>query len=181
MNEKLFLKQLSLQLKDLPEEEVEEIINDYASYFAEARENGLTEEEAAKNLGHPLDIVKDIKASRQDGSTVSSAESSQTGAVIVAFGLILFNLIFVLGPVFGIIGGFIGIIVACVAFIISPLLALGSVFFLHGHLFELFFSLVLCGIGILGFPYLRLLANKGIDIMRRYIDWNIQVVKGAGS
>lgn len=178
MNEQLFLKQLSIQLKGLPEEDIEEIIEDYASYFSEARKNGLTEEETVKNLGHPLDIVKEIKASRKQEFSARPAGISQPRSLIVAFGLIFFNLIVVLGPVIGVIGGFFGIFVSCVAFIISPLLTIGSIIFLDGHLFDFFFSIVLCGIGILVLPYLGSFARKGKDVLQKYIEWNVNVVKG---
>lgn len=178
MNEELFLKQLSIQLKGLPEEDIEEIINDYASYFSEARASGLTDEEVVKNLGHPREIVRDIKATRTKEFSTKREKPSQPRLIIVACGLIFFNLVVVLGPVLGLMGGFVGLFVACVIMVISPLLATGSIIFLDGHLFDFFFSLVLCGIGIFGLPYLTSLAEKGIEILRKYIQWNLDVARG---
>src|SRR5699024_4876752 len=181
VNEQLFLKQLRIQLRGLPEKEVEEIIHDYASYFTEATKNGLSEEEAARNLGHPFEIAQDIKLSRKDALSSSTSGSFQARSIIVMIGLIFFNLIFVLGPDLGIIGAFFGIIVSGIVLIISPFLAFGSLLVQNGHLFELFFSIVFCGLGILAFPYLVKLAKKGRDLLHRYIQWNVRIVKGDAS
>src|SRR5699024_7513006 len=91
MNEELFLQQLSIQLKNLPEEDVAEIIADYEDYFAKARANGLSDKEAIENLGTPRDIVQDILATRK------SEASSQTNSrsVFLAIALILFNVMIV--------------------------------------------------------------------------------------
>jgi len=178
VNKQLFLKQLRIQLRGLPEKEIEEIIHEYASYFTEAAESGLSEKEAARNLGHPFKIAQDIKASRKHAFSSSASGSSQARSIIVMIGLIFFNLIFVLGPALGITGAFFGIIFSCIVLIISPFLAFINLLVQNGHLFQVFFSIVLCGLGILAFPYLVKLAKKGQELLHRYIQWNVRMVRG---
>lgn len=178
MNKQLFLNQLRIQLRGLQETEIEDIVQDYAEYFADARNNGMSEEEAAANLGNPFDIARDIKSSYEKPSHPSSSNTSEVRSFIIAAGLILFNLMIVLGPALGLIGAFFGIIFSCFVLILSPILVTGSLLFGTGHLFELFLSLFLCGIGILAMPYLLKLARKGVDWINQYLQWNIRLVKG---
>lgn len=177
MDEQLFLKQLSLQLKGLQEEEIQNIVSDYASYFSTARNKGLTDAEIIQQLGHPREIVKDILKNQQQPQSRGTAES-RIQSVIVGIGLILFNLIFVLGIALGLVGAFIGLFIACLTFIISPLLAGFSLMFYNGTLFEMFLSLTLCGIGLIIFPYFKKGAEKGLHLAKRYIQWNLQVIRG---
>lgn len=174
MNEQLFLKQLSLQLKSLPKEEIDEIIADYADYFSQARKSGLTDQEAIESLGHPRDIVQDILAEHRQQSSPQTTSRS----VLLAIALIFFNLTIVLGPVIGLIGAFFGMFVAVIAFIISPLLAISKVILFNGSLFEMFTSFLLCGLGIIVIPYFKTGAIIGYDLLRKYIQWNLDIVKG---
>lgn len=179
MNEELFLKQLRIQLRGLSENDIEAIIIDYKSYFSDARESGLSEEDAVKTLGHPFDIAQDINSSKnQPDQHVGSNVSSSMRVIIITVALILFNLILVLGPAIGLIGGFFGIIISCGMFLISPLLVTLKLLFGFGHVIELFLSFILCGISILIFPFLLTLMKKGKYYLNQYISWNIRLVKG---
>ena len=129
MNEQLFLKQLRIQLRGLPSEDIDAIINDYESYFFEAKESGLSEEQAAKNLGNPLDIARDIKASGHEVFSYPPVNRSQLGSAIIIIGLIFLNVSFVLGPFLGIVGAFFGIFISCIVVMISPLLVLVNMLF----------------------------------------------------
>lgn len=174
MDEQLFLKQLSIQLKELPKEAVDEIIADYASYFSQARKSGLTDEEAIENLGHPREIVQEILAKhRQQSSNPSKART-----ILLAIALIFFNLTIVLGPALGLIGAFLGMFLAVVIFIFSPLLVMGKFIFANGSLFELFMSIFICGLGIILVPYFKLGAVMGYEFLRKYIQWNKTIIKG---
>lgn len=178
MNEHLFLKQLRIQLRGLPSSEIEEIINDYQSYFSEARESGLSEQEATNQLGNPLDIARDIKVSTDSVSTKGTSNTTQIRSVIVMIGLAFLNFTVLLGPVLGIIGAFFGVIVSCVVFIASPFLVVGSMLFNDGQLFELFFSFALSGVGLLLFPLLTKLGRRGIELLKKYVEWNKRVIRG---
>lgn len=56
MSEKEFLDLLRYYFRNVKTEDVEEILNDYRSHFADAKEKGMTEEEITKELGRPEDI-----------------------------------------------------------------------------------------------------------------------------
>lgn len=56
MSEKEFLDLLRYYFRNVKTEDVEEILNDYRSHFADAKERGMTEEEITKELGRPEDI-----------------------------------------------------------------------------------------------------------------------------
>src|SRR5690625_1702925 len=131
MNEELFLEQLKIQLKDLPADEVAEIIADYEAYFVKARRNGLTDEEAVENLGQPREIVQDILAQRQK----SSSNPSNARSTIIAIALIFFNVTILLGPLIGLIGAYFGLVVATIVFIISPLLVIFKFVISQGNYF----------------------------------------------
>src|SRR5699024_11807444 len=119
--------------RGLPEKEIEEIIHEYASYFTEAAESGLSEKEAARNLGHPFKIAQDIKASRKHAFSSSASGSSQARSIILMIGLIFFNIIFVLVSALGLTGAFFVIIFSCIFLIISPFLSFVKLLFHNCH------------------------------------------------
>ncbi|WP_026478548.1 DUF4097 family beta strand repeat-containing protein [Alkaliphilus transvaalensis] len=60
MNKRVFLDQLEKLLQDLPKEVREDILYDYDEHFRVALEEGKREEEIAKSLGMPEEIVKEF-------------------------------------------------------------------------------------------------------------------------
>lgn len=181
MNEQLFLKQLRIQLRGMPDEEIEDILEDYAGYFSAARESGLSDEEAAAHLGHPFDIAQDIKTSQKKPTITHSTSNSQVKSIIVLVGVVLFNMIIVLGPVLGVIGAFFGIVFSCFVLVISPFFVIGNLILGSGHWFELFLSFLLSGIGLLLLPLLISLAKKGKYYIKQYVTWNVKLVRGEES
>lgn len=176
MNKKLFLSQLRIQLRGIPASEINDIIQDYEKYFNEAQASRLTEEQAAENLGNPRDIAKDlIKQYNEKRENTNS----QSRSIIVIIGLLFINLVFVLGLLLGAAGLFFGLIVGTIAFILSPIFALISLVSQDGHLFELFLSFTLFGIGLLAYPQLMRLGRFGYRQLQVYIEWNKRMMKGA--
>jgi len=174
MDEELYLKQLSIQLKSLPKEEVDTIIADYTGYFSQARAKGQTDAEIIEDLGHPREIIQEILQTRKQ----KSSPQIKSRSVLLAIALIFFNVTIVLGPVIGLFGAYFGLFVAVIAFIISPLLTISKVVLFNGALFEMFTSIFLCGLGIIVVPYLITGAKNGYELLRKYIQWNINIVKG---
>lgn len=100
MEKSEFLERLSARLKDLPDDEVQEIIGDYEEHFAAGVEAGRTETAIAAALGDPDEIGKQLCAA----SHLKTAE--QTGsfaalcrAALATFGLGLFNFCIALVPI----------------------------------------------------------------------------------
>lgn len=110
MNKDEFMKELSTNLTNVPEEEIHDISTDYDEYFIIGVEKGRTEEEIALSLGEPKSIAKQLRANYM----IEKAQTTRTSgniirAVIAAVGLGLFNVIFILGPFIGIVGVLIGL------------------------------------------------------------------------
>ena len=88
-------------LTNIPKDEKKEILRDYEDHFEIGLEKGRTEEEIAESLGDPASIAKSITA--EYSITRAKREPSIQnifGAIITVTGLGLFNLIFVLTPLF---------------------------------------------------------------------------------
>ncbi len=62
MNKEQFLRELSNQLRKLPEEERKDILFDYEEHFQFGIEEGKTELEIIKGLGSPKVIAKELLA-----------------------------------------------------------------------------------------------------------------------
>ncbi len=121
MDKEQFLDQLERSLKNLPETEIREILEDYRMHFREGAAEGRDEEKIARMLGNPVDIGRMFRADFM----VEQAEQSATfrnvaGAIMAVIGLGFFNILFVVGPVLGIF------IVLSVAWLFTLLLAILS-------------------------------------------------------
>ncbi|UVI30832.1 DUF1700 domain-containing protein [Paenibacillus spongiae] len=94
-----YLQQLWKHLDKIPEPKRREIMFDYEDHFRIAAELGRSEEEAARELGDPQMIAREMLL----GYRVEEAENSGgvvrlSKAVLATAGLGFFNLVFVLGP-----------------------------------------------------------------------------------
>lgn len=101
INKKEFMEKLDMVLTNIPKDEKKEILRDYEDHFEIGLEKGRTEEEIAESLGDPASIAKSITA--EYSITRAKREPSIQnifGAIITVTGLGLFNLIFVLTPLF---------------------------------------------------------------------------------
>ena len=95
------MEKLDMVLTNIPKDEKKEILRDYEDHFEIGLEKGRTEEEIAESLGDPASIAKSITA--EYSITRAKREPSIQnifGAIITVTGLGLFNLIFVLTPLF---------------------------------------------------------------------------------
>lgn len=99
MNKNTFLTTLRASLKGLPQEEIDDIINDYEEHFAAGKKKKRTEANIAKALGNPKDLAKQHKASHRIKKAEQTGSASNIiRAVSASIGLGFFNLIIVLGP-----------------------------------------------------------------------------------
>lgn len=179
MNERLFMIELKMELRGLPEETKNEIITDYETYFQEAKREGLTEKEIIQRLGGSgtalgQSVLEKMKPSKAENEN----HSSNVNKVLVTIGLIFFNLIIVLGPLIGLIGVAFSFIVMLGAFFISPALVLLNFVLRGGHLFELMVSFILFGSSILLYPLLKKGISELIRLLKAYLKWNKKVMRG---
>nr|WP_321350893.1 DUF1700 domain-containing protein [uncultured Methanoregula sp.] len=188
--EKEYLDTLRKRLdRVLPQEELDDLLSDYAEHFRIGKMNGRTEEELCRSLGSPDDTAREIRALH----LVKTAENTRScrnifHAVIATLGLGLFNLVFVLIP-FIILVVLLAIIfivgIACsvfgpAAFVFAILQLLGIASFAIWQLpaAGVFFSVGITSFGLLlvvaGFYLARFFYHLGI----RYLKWNIRIIKG---
>lgn len=181
MTKESFMQQLKNALKRIPEEERTDILQDYEEHFAFGLEEGKTEEEIASALGSPSQIAKELQANYHlEKVTTNATTGNIFRALWAVIGLGFFNLVIVLGPAIAIAAIIFSGWAVGVSFLVSPLLVLlEMVVYPNGFaFFDLFFSLVLCGIGyfiLVGMLYVSKLASKGFV---KYLAYNVSLVKG---
>ncbi|WHX62707.1 DUF1700 domain-containing protein [Peribacillus frigoritolerans] len=179
MNKEQFIKQLNASLTRLSLEEREDILQDYEEYFEIGMEEGKSEQEISKSLGNPRQISKELMASFHLGQVEQTTSAGNVmRAVWAVIGLGFFNLVIVLGPFIALIGVVIAGWVSAIAFILAPLGALFNLVLGNFQLFDLFFALGLCGIGIfiaMGMFVATSALTKGFI---RYLKFNASLVKG---
>jgi uncharacterized membrane protein len=93
MNRETFLHALSEALSTLSAAERDEILQDYASYFADALADGQSETDVATKLGDPVKLARELIAQRRLGAWESSRSPRNLWALCAATaGLGLMNL-----------------------------------------------------------------------------------------
>lgn len=180
MNKTQFLTSLDQALQRLSDDERRDILHDFEEHFTFGMEEGKTEAEIAASLGSVDKIANELLLEHQVENDRSVPQNSTAKAVMIAIGLILFNLMIVLGPVAGIIGTLFGGWIMSITFVASPLLVLLNIIIYPESfmMFDLFFSIGLVGLGLL-VGVLMYLASRGvIYLIVRYVKFNINLVKG---
>lgn len=181
-----FLNELNHLLGKIPEKERIDILYDYESHIQSAIENGKTEEEAVSDLGTPQSIANDILAMGTKEESDIFTEKPSTGAsidmgraIFVFAGLLLFNLVFVVGPVAGIAGTLIGFYAASFACLITPIGLVINLFTHEAPMFLAFcFVLATTSFGYLFFLLTHFLAKWFLKILIRYWKFNVNLMKG---
>ncbi len=189
MNKEIFLDKLSRNLRNLPKEEIEDILMDFEEYFEIGKERGRPEEEISSSLGDPKILARQIRAeSHIKKAEESTSPGNITRAVFTTIGLSFFNIIFILPPflvVFSIIIALFAVSVAISAAGITGMV--GSFFyplysdyltFYVNPAVGIFAFLGLGAFGILFFTgniYLWKLMYRGII---KYLRFNLSIIRG---
>lgn len=173
--------ELNDAIKGLSSDERQDILNDYEEHFSMGKEEGKTEEEIAAALGLPNKIAKELLAMYHlERAETNVSTGNMLRAVWAGIGLGFLNLIIVLGPFMALIGIVLAGWVTSLTFILSPLLVPVNLLIYPGtfELFDLFFSIMLCGLGLfiaIGMYYLTKTLTHGFV---RYLKLNASLVKG---
>ncbi|WP_071458854.1 HAAS signaling domain-containing protein [Bacillus massilinigeriensis] len=179
MNKEQFLKQLNASLERLPQDERQDILQDYEEYFAIGLEKGKTEQEISASLGNPKQISRELTVSyRLDQVEQKTTAGNVMRAVWAVIGLGFFNLVIVLAPFVALVGVIIAGWVSAICFILAPFSVLINLFLGTFRWFDLFFTVGLCGIGIflaMGMFFATSAISKGFI---RYMKFNASLVKG---
>jgi uncharacterized membrane protein len=197
MNKAEFLHILEAALSDFKDEEKKEILYDYEEHFRVGEQNGKSEYELIEELGDPNNIANQYRtSSKQENNEVPRDKNEEDNPIIVPIiaicGLLLFNLIFILGPYLGIIGAIIGLLCAAIAIIIAGIgMIIGTIL---APFFPVYINvpngisgigIIFLGIGTMAFGLLFLIGMcyvckyfyKGTV---KYINWNLKIIKGRG-
>ncbi|WP_342514925.1 DUF1700 domain-containing protein [Sporosarcina sp. FSL K6-1522] len=181
MNKGIFLTQLQATLTKLPNDERQEILQDYEEYFTIGQLDGKSEEQIAASLGSPKTIGKELSAAyhlEKAETTVTTGNLMR--AIWAVIGLGFFNLIIVLGPFVAFAGILVAGWIMGIGFTAAPLLILLNPILVPGtfELFDLFNALALCGLGLfitIGMLYATKASMNGFI---RYMKFNQKLVKG---
>ncbi len=180
MTKQQFLNELNRLLAPLPAAERADILSDYDSHIDSAIENGKTEEEAVADLGSPKTIALELGAFQPEQKTTDLKKERHVGPNIFAFiGMLLFNLIFIIGPVAGIAGAFIGLYASAIACLLTPLAFIMNLF-THDTpiLLAFFFILATFSFGYLLLLLTHFLAKGFYRILKWYWMLNVKIVRG---
>lgn len=181
MNREQFMRSLERNLKKLRQEERQDILQDFAEHFDIGIENGKTEEEIAASLGSPQQIAKELLAQHY----IKEAESTYSAGNILkaawaSLSLGFFNFTIVLGPLVALFALVFSGWVIGITFLAAPLLVVFKLI-VHTeafHIFDLFISLTMCGLGILISLGMMYVSRMVFQWFARYLRFNIKLVKG---
>lgn len=181
MNKQQFLQELTEGLKGIPDVERLDIIRDYEEYFLVGMEKGKTEAQIIAGLGSAKQIAKELRATYHlEAVREKPNVKNLFRAAIALISLTVFNLIFVLGPLLGLIGLLIGCWSVVLAMVAAPIwTGLQDADAVHAMgAFPWFGSIAICGAGILLgviLYYLSKWLGKGVVW---YMQFNLSMVKG---
>ncbi|MCD1260810.1 DUF1700 domain-containing protein [Paenibacillus athensensis] len=102
-------------------------------------------------------------------------------AIIVSIALGFFNLLFVVGPFFGLVGALLGLFVGGVAMLLAPLAAVAAGWWMNpaDDLRLLFFSMLACfGLGILLTSFSVWLIKGFGKLTWKYVQFNVKLIRG---
>ncbi|KGX88738.1 hypothetical protein N781_09475 [Pontibacillus halophilus JSM 076056 = DSM 19796] len=182
MNKEQFMKRLDSLLQELPEHEREDILDDYEEHFLSGEQDGKGEEEIVNELGDPKTIAKEITAHHYvEAASENRSMKNMWKAILATVSLSFFNLIFILGPAFGLLGVYIGIWGVAVSLLLIPLVLISTwIFGASDASFFLSISMSLTSLGLglllsIGLIYTGKWLYKGTV---SYMKYNIGIVKG---
>ncbi|MFD2445414.1 DUF1700 domain-containing protein [Bacillus sp. CGMCC 1.16607] len=177
-----FLAKLEYLLGKVPEHDRKEMLYDYEEHFEIGLANGKSEAELIAELGDPYMIARDLLADYRIGK----AEQDQTPtnmfrAIVATISLSFFNLVFILGPVAGLFGAYVGLCAAAFGLTVFPIAILGSYFL--GYSYEsfsvnFFVSLTSFSLGVLMSIGMIHVGKFFYKVVLRYIKFNVKMVKG---
>ena len=127
MNRANFLAQLRAGLSGLHQSDINDVIADYESHFADGVADGRTEDEVAAALGDPARLARELLA--EIGFKRSEQERSAGnffGVVLALIGLATIDILFLL-PILGMmLAVFFGVTLVCVGCVIGGGILLGN-------------------------------------------------------
>lgn len=193
MKRQEYLDKLELELRRQNIAKLQEVLADYNEHFEMGLAKGKSEEEIVDKLGDPVTIAKAYQAENLISQMQESPVQDQFGYFVKAVLRILiltpFNFFMMIGPFLVtlcmLIAGWAtalslggtGIGLAFGLFALIPIAALG--FWSGGAL--LFGSLTVVGLSLLGLIVMFFVTKWILQLFVRYLQWNVNFVKGSKS
>lgn len=172
MNEELFLLRLTSKLVELDIVEISTIVAEYEALFQDAKENGLTDEEIIQQLGHPHTIAVEYSRGQLGNSQKrrEHVEGKRRGGIWTLIGFVFVSLSFIIPAYLILVSLTFTVVSLNIVFILLPVPVFISYAILQAELFEVFFAILLSGIGLIILPFipnlLRLVIKPAIGYVR---------------
>jgi uncharacterized membrane protein len=180
MNKSQFIRELNQHLKPLSERERSEIVADYEEHISVAKENGKTEEEAVASLGTPRTIAKEmLTICRIEKAETEKTVKNVTQAAFAAISMSLINLIFVLGPLVGVLSALFSFWVTGAALVLSsPLAIVQGVYNDVNLAFSILAAVACASFGVFVLAVMRYVTKWTFILLLKYIKLNVKIIKG---
>lgn len=185
MNKEKFLNVLEKNLKNLSKKDKEEIINEYKNHIYESFKHGYSEKETLELMGNPKDIAKELNYI----NTVKKYEGEPTTRNLYMLILSISKL-----SMLNIVIFFVLVFVLIICLPVLLLITLSSFFMILSPFYLLYLIgvngvqelnvnnlfQVIKGIslGTVGFIFLFFLYKKCKIILKKFIEWNKNKIKG---
>lgn len=199
MNKDEFLRILEESLSSFSPQEKEDIMYDYEEHFRIGLENDKSEEEIIEELGEPQSIANQYRGNSNTETLIENKtnyyeEKNNTIenvsiSIIAAISLLVFNLIFIVGPFVGLAAAIVGLFAGAIGSFFGGLgLIYATIFgpFIHEASWILAstspIASLLFGIGTVAFGTLFFIgdcyiAKYFIKGTAKYIGWNLNIIK----
>jgi len=144
MNRAAFMNELRAGLSGLHAADVNEILSDYESYFADGAAHGRSEDDVAQALGDPARLARELRAEvgfkrwenqRSAGNLV--------GVVLALLGLATLDLIFLLPLMIAVASVLFALAVCCLAFVMGGAYLMFNTVSGHPHFTNMLAQLLL--------------------------------------
>ena len=169
-----FLETLRRRLAGLPEEEIDELVADYATHFADGMAAGRSEAEIAEALGDPMRLARELRA--EAGFRRWETERTPASFFAVLFGflaLVAVDFVFLLpllgGLVLFTLFAAIVLLALCVAGVVllAKLFSWDGLFAVHSLVRKLS-GLGLLGVGIGGGALLLMMIDYVVRLLGKF-------------
>jgi uncharacterized membrane protein len=180
-----FLETLRRRLAGLPEEEIDELVADYATHFADGMAAGRSEAEIAEALGDPMRLARELRA--EAGFRRWETERTPASFFAVLFGfvaLVAVDFVFLLpllgGLVLFTLVAAIVLLALCVAGVVllAKLFSWDGLFAVHSLVRKLS-GLGLLGVGIGGGALLLLMIDYVVRLLGKFARLHYELLNRA--
>lgn len=181
MDKITFLTELEMELKELPTEEKDKLIDDYENHFFKQETQGKSEKEILSHLREPHAIGKELKAKEAiTHAKVTPNLRNIIRAIMASLSLGVISFVFIIIPIIIFLGILFLVFLFSIFLILFPLILIitGFVKGVQDSFSNFLFSVSYSGIGIVLFAMTMIITRNIYKLVLKYLTWYIQTVKG---